>query len=195
MQAIRSAAQEAAEDIFFGQSVVIWARWFVIATATILMLWSSSAMNQIVLAITLIVPLIAVNFFVHGRYLMEQPINRLLLIGLSLIDVAVITLIVAFWQEPTGLFSPFYVLYFPVVLAFAFIFPARTSLPYTVLATLAFAAVALLDDLSILGSSLNMERLVTRMITLAATGALGAYYWRVQRARRREAAAAEPVAG
>lgn len=195
MQAIRSAAQEAAEDIFFGQSVVIWARWFVIATATILMLWSSSAMNQIVLAIALVVPLIAVNFFVHGRYLMERPINRLLLIVLSLVDLAVITLIVAFWQAPAGLFSPFYVLYYPMVLAFAFIFPARISLPYTIVATVAFAAVALLADPGILGSSLDMERLVTRMITLAATGALGAYYWRVQRSRRRQAAAPEPVAG
>ena len=32
MTEMRSAAQEAAEDIFFGQIVIIWARWFVIIT-------------------------------------------------------------------------------------------------------------------------------------------------------------------
>ena len=42
MQAIRNAAQEAAEDIFFGQAVIIWARWFVIAAVTVMMLWSSA---------------------------------------------------------------------------------------------------------------------------------------------------------
>ena len=30
MEGIRSPEQEAAEDVFFGQSVIIWARWFVI---------------------------------------------------------------------------------------------------------------------------------------------------------------------
>ncbi|MDP9370349.1 MAG: hypothetical protein M3Q03_19105 [Chloroflexota bacterium] len=45
MQAIRGAAPEAAEDIFFGQIVIIWARWFVVLAATVLTLWTSTSSN------------------------------------------------------------------------------------------------------------------------------------------------------
>ena len=97
MKALRTTEQEAAEDIFFGQLVIVYARWFVVVAMTILVLWSSDSINQMVLGIAFVVPLIALNFFVHGRYLMEKPANRLLLILLSIIDALVISLIIAFW--------------------------------------------------------------------------------------------------
>ena len=40
MREIRTVAQEAAEDIYFGQLVMIWARWFLIAAGVILALWN-----------------------------------------------------------------------------------------------------------------------------------------------------------
>ena len=39
MQTHRDRTQEEAEDLFFGQVVIIWARWFVIAAGTIYALW------------------------------------------------------------------------------------------------------------------------------------------------------------
>jgi len=36
MDIARTHAKEAAEDIFFGQVVIIWARWFLIAGGAVL---------------------------------------------------------------------------------------------------------------------------------------------------------------
>lgn len=51
MEETRSAAQEAAEDIFFGQLVIIVARWFLILAGTILVLWTAADAVQLGTAI------------------------------------------------------------------------------------------------------------------------------------------------
>ena len=189
MQEIRTAAQEAAEDIFFGQSVIVWARWFVIIAATILVLFTTSDLNEMIGAVLLVVPLIAINFFVHGRYMMEKPANRLLLLVLSLLDLVIIALIVLVWQSERGLYSPFFIFFYPVLLAFAFVFPIRLSAIYTGLALIAFTGVCLIggaNDATFDWTSGNMEQLVIRLVTMAATAVLAMFYYRIQRTRRRQ---------
>jgi hypothetical protein len=39
--AARSLEQEAAEDVFFGQVVMIWAHWFLIASGAVFFLWTA----------------------------------------------------------------------------------------------------------------------------------------------------------
>ena len=56
MKTFRTTEQEATEDIFFGQLVIIYARWFVVIAMTILVLWSSDTLNQMVIGIALVVP-------------------------------------------------------------------------------------------------------------------------------------------
>jgi hypothetical protein len=193
MREVRSQAQEVAEDIFFGQGVIIWARWFVILAGAILALWSASDVSELTGSIMLVVALMAINFFVHGRYLMERPVNRTLLSGLSLIDLVIITLIVLAWQGQVGLNSPFFIFYYPVLLGFSFVFPPGFTIAYTLIALGAYAGAVFLSDPDVLLSSPDMEVMATRLITLAATGGLGTYYWRIQRQRRRLAAGSEPA--
>lgn len=192
MRIERSAAQEAAEDIFFGQLVIIYARWFVIVAMVVLALWSSNSIGQLTIAILFIVPMMAINFFVHGRYLMEKPVNAMLLLLLSVVDVIIITMIVLFWQDGSGLASQFYIFYYPILLAFAFVFPARNSAIYTIFALVVYATACILATPSAIANSPEMERLVIRLITMASMGVLGIYYWRIQRSRRREELVAEP---
>ncbi len=187
MTEIRSAAQEAAEDIYFGQLVIIWARWFVIIAGVVVVLWSSTSASELTTAVLMVVPLIAINFFVHGRYLMDKPINQNLLLGLSLVDLSIITIIVLFWQEPNGFLSPYYIFYYPFLLAVAFVFTVRVSIPYMLLALIMYAAACLVTDISLLADSYQLEGLVIRLITMGAMGGLGAFYWRIQRGRRRSA--------
>ena len=186
MKALRTTEQEAAEDIFFGQLVIIYARWFVVIAMTILVLWSSETLNQMIIGIALVTPLIALNFFVHGRYLMEKPANRMLLILLGIVDALVISLIIAFWPGSKGLFSQFYVFYFPIILAFAFVFSGRLSAIYTVFTLLLYSATCVVFSPEFLNDTVEIERLVIRLITLAAMGMIGVYYYRIQRRRRRE---------
>ena len=185
MTEFRSPQQEAAEDIFFGQAVIIWARWFVILTGAVLALWAANSISELTVAAMLIVALMAVNFFVHGRYMMEKPINRSLTAIVSLIDLIIITLIVLAWRGQTGLDSPFFIFYYPVLAAFAFVFTPGLTLAYTALALVAYAGANFLGDQGFLFRMHDMELLITRLITLAAMGGLGTYYWRIQRERRR----------
>jgi hypothetical protein len=185
MKELRSPQQEAAEDIFFGQVVIIWARWFVILTGAVLALWAANSTSELTVASLLIVALMAVNFFVHGRYLMERPINRSLTALVSLVDLAIITMIVLAWRAQTGLESPFFIFYFPVLAAFAFVFTPRFTLLYTALALLSYIGAVFLSDPGFFLNAQDLELLITRLITLAAMGGLGTYYWRIQRERRR----------
>lgn len=186
MNNLRTSEQEAAEDIFFGQLVIIYARWFVVVAMTILVLWSSDSLNQMTIGIALVVPLIALNFFVHGRFLMEKPANRLLLIVLGIIDAAVITLIIAFWPGARGVHSQFYVFYYPIILAFAFVFPGRLSLIYSLFVLLLYSATCVVLTPAFLSNTSEIERLIIRLVTIGATGMIGAYYYRIQRSRRRQ---------
>ena len=194
MNELRSPQQEAAEDIFFGQLVIIWARWFVILTGAILALWAANSISELTVASLLIVALMAVNFFVHGRYLMEKPINRTLAGLVSLVDLIVITLIVLAWRGQTGLESPFFIFYYPVVAAFAFVFTPGFTLVYTVLALLSYVGAVFISDPGFVLNAQDFELLITRLITLAAMGGLGTYYWRIQRDRRRLAREPQPQA-
>ena len=182
---LRGAAQEAAEDVFFGQAVIIWARWFVIITGAMMTLWTAATIAEITINTLLIVVLMGMNFFLHGRYLMERPANRALLIGIGLVDLLVISGMVLAWPGQSGEHSDFFVFYYPIVLAFAFVLTPRLTVAYTTLALLAYGAVCLYTGLG--AGAIDPKLLVMRLITLAAMGGLGTYYWRIQRRRRRAA--------
>ena len=110
MREIRTVAQEAAEDIYFGQLVMIWARWFLIAAGVILALWNVDDSGEAVLAIVPVVGLVGLNFYLLGRYLAQRPANPLLITLASLMDIGVITVVVVAWSGQTGLGSAFFTL-------------------------------------------------------------------------------------
>ncbi len=261
MEQLRSTQQEAAEDVFFGQVVMIWARWFLIAAGVMLTLWVTQKPSELAVAIVPVVVLVAVNFYLHGRYLIERPANPKLIAAVGLVDLGVITAAVLFWPGGKGIFSPFFVLYFPVILAFAFVMPRKITLVFTTVALVAYVGTSLLAEsiygpehlspriygtaydltiaavpipevpaapsaaseeaakaheaalaavaaakeqakaigaknarkavggYSLAGGSIDtLKVLLMRLITLAAMGGLGTYYWRIQRDRRRASA-------
>ena len=181
--AIDAPAAQAAADVFFGQAVIIWARWFIILAGATLTLWTATTAEEITINTILIVILMAMNFFLHGRYLTERPANRTLLGAVGAIDLLVITAIVTVWQTQVGLRSELFVFYYPIVLAFACVMAPRLSSAYTAAALAAYAGACLLLGDRFVGAQ-DAKLLVMRLITLAAMGGLGAYYWRMQRGRR-----------
>ena len=179
--------QEAAEDIFFGQVVLIWARWFVIAAGMILALWQSQTETELILAALVFAVIIGVNFFVHGRFLMEKPINQTLLLCLSLVDLVMVTMIVLLGDQGPVIENSLFVFYYPFLVAFAFVFPQRYTAVYTALTLLLYGLVCILAGPEILLPAhwADLETVIMRLITMAAVGGLGTYYWRMQRERRR----------
>src|SRR5260370_8151792 len=76
MKEVRSREQAALEDVFFGQSVILWARWSVILAGAVLVLWTSTTVAQLTRTFPFFLVLMAMNFFLHGRYVMGSPLNR-----------------------------------------------------------------------------------------------------------------------
>lgn len=191
MKDVRTPEQEAAEDIFFGQLVIIWARWFVIGTGIALVVWAANDIGTLTASILLVVALMVMNFFLHGAYVVEKPQNRGVVTLVSLVDLAIVTLIVVFFQGTSGFGSPFFVFYYPLVLAFALVFPWRVAAVYT-LATIAAYTLVCIFTGSLEGMA-DVKTLVMRAITIASTGGLATYYWRIQRDRRRVAHGVAPA--
>ena len=189
MFAVLSPDADAQEDLFYGQVVVIVARWFLIFAGVVLSLWSASSVDAVMLPIGLMMVLMAMNFYLHGRYLMRQPVQAPLVYLSSAVDLIVITLIVVFWTQGrgTGLASPFFVFYYPALLAFALVFRPRISLGYAAVVLGIYLVLVLLGSGA--GDLRAQKTLVERLVTMAATAGLGAYFWRIQRRRRGNAAA------
>jgi len=193
MQDTRSPEHEAARDVFFGQVVINWARWFAIAAGAVMVLINAESTVQLGIGIAPIVGMMALNFYLHGRRLAEKPANIGLIGVSSVIDVAVITLVVLFGlgSGTAGLKNQFYVAFYPVVLAFTFVMPRKAAIGFTV-ATVALYAMACVvagfgSGADIFANTGDAESLATRLIALAAVGGLGTFFWRIQRSRRRMA--------
>lgn len=180
--------QEAAEDVFYGQEVINWARWFVIFAGFALVMIAADTTSELALGITPVVGLMVVNFYLHGRRLIQKPANARLIGISSVIDVALITAVVMIGTggKDDGLESQFYVTYFPVVAAFAFVMPRMATVVFTALAVVAYSVASYADDTKLIESSNDLETLATRLVVMIAIGGLGTYFWRVQRNRRVE---------
>ena len=197
MAVSRIETQERAEDVFFGQVVILAARYFLIAGLLAVQLASLENSQQMALAVVPIVAFLGMNFFLHARYLTGQPANLRLILLTSAVDLLLVTLIIVFGAGRSGASSPFFVLYYPLVLAFAFVVPRRLEIAYTAAAMALLTGAVLLLDIGVLTDTPALKHLVLRLITLAACGGLANYYWRTLRARRHEAfqtAAGAPAA-
>jgi hypothetical protein len=183
--------REAAEDIFYGQVVINWARWFVIAAGVAMVMILTETPNELAIGIGPIVGLMVVNFYLHGRRLANQPANRNLIAVSSMLDLALITTVVGIGTNNSaiGLDSQFYVAYFPVIAAFSFVMPRKASMVYTLIAMGAYAAVCMTVNERVINGGgiewIQMESVITRLIVMGAVGGLASYFWRVQRDRRR----------
>jgi hypothetical protein len=178
------ATHEAKEDLFYGQIVVIMSRWFLILAGVVLALWQAETIAAVTLPITLMIVLMVMNFYLHGRYLLRRPVNGALVYASSAIDLAVIVLVVLFWTvgRGGGPDSPFYVFLYPAILAFALVFPPRITFAYTSGALATYVgAIGLGFGF---GGVSDQKDLLMRVVTLAATAGLGTYFWRIQRRRR-----------
>jgi hypothetical protein len=147
-----------------------------------LTLWRADQIQDVTTVIYPLLGLIALNFFLHGRILIGSPIRREMILLSSLVDVALITLIVATssWKTASGIENPFYVFYYPVLLAFALVFPWRFAIPFGAATIAAYLGIVLASDLGP-DTTQSYETLVARGVTLGSIVLLGNLYWRIQR--------------
>jgi hypothetical protein len=190
----RTAKQAEQEDLFFGQSVILWARWSVIVAGIVLVLWTSTNVGLLTQTMPFFLVLMAVNFFLHGRFVMGSPLNRVVVTVASVVDLVLITAIVVLWPGSHGLNNQFFVLYFPVVFAFALVFTRRIEVAYTGLAILAYTLACVLTGTVPFDLGNADKVLVMRLIVIATMGFLGNYYFRIQRDRLARASQVKAIA-
>ena len=180
---VRTAKQAEQEDLFFGQSVILWARWSVIVAGIVLVLWTSTDIGLLTRTMPFFLVLMGINFFLHGRYVTGSPLNRAAVTAASVVDLVLITAIVVLWPGSHGLKNQFFVLYFPVVFAFALVFTRKIEAAYTVLAIVLYAGACVFTGTVPFDLGDQDKLIVMRVIVIAAMGFLGNYYFRIQRDR------------
>ena len=182
----RTSERAEAEDIYFGQVASNWARWFIVGTGALLILWTSGDTTNLIVGILPMVGLMVMNFYLHGRLLAGRPANRTLIWAAAAVDIGLIMGLIVLWPGSTPLGNSLFVMFYPVLLAFAFVMPPRISIGCAAGVIAAYAALTVIIDPMALTDIESAEMLIERLITLGAVGLLGAYYWRIQRQRRAE---------
>src|SRR5439155_20624417 len=115
-----------------GQSAICWGRWFIILAGAVVVRWSAATPGEMAAKMLLVVALMAMNFLLHGRYLLEKPANARVVLAASALDLALITAMVCTWPVGAGgLRSALFIFYYPALLAFAFVFRPRLAIAYT----------------------------------------------------------------
>jgi hypothetical protein len=174
------------EDIFYGQIVFIWARWVVISSALFLILFKADSVRDIQLPMIPLLFLIVINFFIHGRYVMRRPANAIFLTIATLMDLTFVTFVIILGGGgTTGINNPFFVLYYPLVLAFSLVFPRKITITCVSVLLVIYFLICLLMEPGIELANGDEEILAVRIITILCTAILGTMYWRSQRSRRR----------
>ena len=177
---------EARQDVFYGQVVFIWARWVVIMSTLFLILRNAESVADIQIPMIPLVLLIAANFYLHGRFVMHKPANPVLLTIATIVDIIFITLIIILGAGGgTGINNPFFVLYFPVLLAFSLVFPRQKTLVLTFVLITIYLLICLLLPPRVSIANGDEQALAVRIAMLLATAFLGTMYWRIQRMYRR----------
>lgn len=181
MSEIKKRIEAEQEDLQFGQSVIVTARWILVASGLFLALWNPGELGDLRVQIILILLLAVANFYLHAQILMGKSAFAPLVYGASLADLAVVTILVLIGG---GLEAEAYVFYFPAILGFSVAFPPMMTLLY---GGSVIGIYGLIGTASFLFGAGDMQVLATRLIMLAAVATCGVVYWRIERNRRQQA--------
>lgn len=174
---------EAPDDLAYGQIVIVAFRWILVIAGLVFTMWNPGPLSQLRVAILLILALAGVNFYLHSQLMRRKPTVGSVAYAASAGDIAVISLIVL---AQGGFESPTYIFYYPAILVFSVAFPSRVTYAYTIGTMVLYALIASATT----STGPTQQVLITRLLTLAATGVCGNLYWRIEQNRRRAAAEA-----
>ncbi len=166
------------EDLMYGQSVIVSARWILVVSGLFLALWNPGPMSELRVQILFILLLAVANFYLQAQLLMKKPASSGVVYFASAADLAVISVMVILGG---GFESNVYVFYFPALLALSVAFSPASTLLF------AGGAAAFYSFIS-LGSALfgdiDIQVLIARLIMMTAVAVCGQIYWRIERDRR-----------
>jgi hypothetical protein len=169
------------EDLFYGQAVIVWARWILIATGLVLSFWDPTSLSILQIQLAAIIALAFGNFYLHVQLLRGHPAIDRVVYAASAADLVVVTTLVI---AQGGYSSPVFVFYFAAVLGLSVAFPAILTALYTSAVVVVYGIVCLVTSD---GSVSEVSAVFTRLLMIAAIAVCGALFARSESHRRADA--------
>ncbi len=167
------------EDLFYGQAVIVWARWILIATGLVLSFWAPTSLSILQIQLAAIIALAFGNFYLHVQLLRGHPAIDRVVYAASAADLAVVTTLVI---AQGGYSSPVFVFYFAAVLGLSVAFPAVLTALYTSAVVVVYGVVCVST-----ADSSDYPAVFTRLLMIASIAVCGALFARSESHRRAEA--------
>ena len=167
------------EDLVFGQTVLVWARWILIGTGLVLSFWTPRDLLTLQVQLAAIVALAFGNFYLHVQLLRGHAAVDKVVYAASLADICVVTALVL---VQGGYSSPVFVFYFAAVVGISVAFPTNLTAAYTVLVVGIYGVVCLAT-----ATPDDYPAVFTRLLMIAAIAVCGNLFARNESHRRAEA--------
>jgi hypothetical protein len=167
------------EDLAYGQTVLVWARWILIGTGLLLSFWSPADLTTLQVQLAAIIALAFGNFYLHVQLLRGQPAIDNIVYGASLADIGVVTALVI---VQGGYPSPVFIFYFAAIVGISVAFPTWLTASYTAIVVGLYGFICLftaqIDD---------YPAVFTRLLMIAAVAVCGNIFARSESRRRADA--------
>ena len=108
------------EDLAYGQTVLVWARWILIGTGLLLSFWSPKDLMTLQVQLAAIIAHAYGNFYQHVQLLRGHPALDNVVYAASLADITVVTALVL---VQNGYPSPVFIFYFAAIVGISVAFP------------------------------------------------------------------------
>src|SRR5438445_3059625 len=167
------------EDLAYGQTVLVWARWILIGTGLLLSFWSPKDLLTMQVQLAAIIALAFGNFYLHVQLLRGRPALDNVVYGASLADIAVVTALVL---VQGGYPSPVFIFYYAAIVGISVAFPTTVTGLYTSLVVGVYGVISLAT-----ATTAEYPAVFTRRRTLTAVAVCGNLFARHE-AQRREVA-------
>ena len=167
------------EDLAYGQTVLVWARWILIGTGLVLSFWSPTDLLILQVQLAAIIALAFGNFYLHVQLLRGHPAIDNIVYAASVGDLVVVTSLVLVQH---GYPSPVFVFYFAAAVGISVAFPTILSAGYTAIMVGTYGIICLAT-----AGPEEYPAIFTRLLMIAAIAVCGNLFARNESHRRAEA--------
>ena len=167
------------EDLAYGQTVLVWARWILIGTGLLLSFWTPQDLLTLQVQLAAIIALAFGNFYLHVQLLRGHPALDNVIYAASLADIGVVTALVIVLG---GFSSPVFIFYFAAIVGISVAFPTLMTAGYTALVLGIYVVICLATAPAADGPAIFL-----RLLTIAAVAVCGNLFARHEAQRRTDA--------
>jgi len=181
----RADVPESTGELPHGQIVIVAARWVLVLSGFLLVIWNPAQIGTLRVEILMIFLLAVANFYLHAQTLMRRPVLPEVIYATSAADLVIVTVFIV---VSGGFSSDLYIFYFPAIVALAVVFPTALTLWYTAITAAFYAGISLLTIQSTFPALSNdLQVLLSRVVILVAVAVCSNVFLRIERDRRRAA--------